>query len=149
MTSTDLQVLSSSLQDSFLPIVAGCATFGATLAMSTAAQKLVGVSTATKVLPTVYGAMTVCAASLMSEKSAIVAHQWQHNPHRIQNDFKQFKAKLWATSSNLKKQQSRPSNFFDHKQNDNNGRYLKRINSGDSLNTWFQLRQLPMHELRV
>ena len=146
MTATDLQLLSSNLQDSFLPIVTGCATFGATLALSTAAQKLVGVSTATNVLPTIYGALTVCVASLASEKSAILAHQWQYNPQAIRKDFDKFKTNLWATSSrNLKRRASTPRHVFDDDQDD--ARDLRSRNSGHS--PWFQLNNIPMHEVRV
>lgn len=147
-TITDLQLLTSDLKDSALPIVAGCVTFGATLALSTAAQKMVGVSTATKVLPTVYGAATVCAASLMSEKSAILAHQWQYNPQKLQKDFQNIKANLWATSSNgLRRHHSSRTkpNFLDDEQD--NARQLRRQNSKKS--QWLQVHNLPMHEVRM
>lgn len=63
-----------------LPIVAGCVTFGTTLAFSTLAQKVLGISTAKRFVPTVVGMATVCFASVASQRATIVAKDWMHNP---------------------------------------------------------------------
>lgn len=70
--------------DETVPVLSGCAAFGATLALSTLTQKIVGISTGTKVLPTVNGFVTVCAASLVCEKVAILTHEWMKDPQGFQ-----------------------------------------------------------------
>jgi hypothetical protein len=148
----------SHLQDAVLPVLSGCAMFGATLAMSTAAQKLVGVSTATKVLPTLNGIVTVCAASLASERAAILAHQWQQHP-TTRFDVDHIKSKVLGTSHqvvNLTRRVS--SNSYKQLQqfHDQQARYLQdgnlmkqRDNNAFPLGSPFHSSKLPMHEIRV
>ena len=63
-----------------LPILSGCFAFGSTLAVSTMAQKLVGISTATRILPSMFGIATVCIASLCSQHASVTSHIWlQYN----------------------------------------------------------------------
>ena len=38
------------IPDAIFPVIGGCVAFGSTLALSTAAQKVIGVSTATKIV---------------------------------------------------------------------------------------------------
>ena len=59
-----------------LPILSGCVVFGTTLAVSTLAQKIIGISTATKVVPSVVGVVTVCVASMASQRAAMINWEW-------------------------------------------------------------------------
>ena len=59
-----------------IPILSGCFAFGSTLAVSTMAQKVIGISTATKILPSIFGIATVCMASLCSQHVAVTSHNW-------------------------------------------------------------------------
>jgi hypothetical protein len=58
------------------PIAAGVATFGGTLAASTAVQLALGISTAAPYLATVAGFGTVCAASCLSHRAAVSCRQY-------------------------------------------------------------------------
>lgn len=150
----------SHLRDAVLPVLSGCATFGATLALSTAVQKLVGVSTATKILPSLNGVFTVCAASLASERAAILAHQWQRHPTGSIG-IQQIQSKVFATSSQVVNLSRRASSSKPHQQLQQfqqeqaerlrDGIPLTKRNShGSSLDGSFDcFKQLPMHELRV
>lgn len=87
--------------DEVLPILSGVATFGATLALSTLVQKAAGISTATKVLPSIHGFVTVCLASLASERVAIVTHEYRSNPHKFQKNPHLFYQRLLTPTSSL------------------------------------------------
>jgi hypothetical protein len=148
------------LPEAAFPILTGWAAFGATLALSTAAQKWVGISTATKALPTLNGIMTVCVASLASERAAISAHQWQQDKQLPVLDVKQIKTKLWATSNHVANLTRRKSTNFKsrqyHHSTQNDDDYLppdvhfQRKNSKrQSSDNWLVIRKLPMHEFRV
>ena len=67
--------LCSDISDATFPVIGGCVVFGTTLAVSTAAQKLIGVSTGTTIVPTCLGIATVCGASLVSEQAAISIYE--------------------------------------------------------------------------
>ena len=70
------------------PILSGCLAFGSTLAVSTICQKVIlGISTGTKVVPTLVGITTVCLASLASQQLAVSNHVWmqQHVYDRKRN----------------------------------------------------------------
>jgi hypothetical protein len=148
------------LPEAAFPILTGCAAFGASLALSTAAQKWVGISTATKVLPTLNGIITVCAASLASERAAILAHQWQHHQQLPIVDLEQLKTQLWATSSHVANLTRRKSTKFETKQH--NYRFPKdddnmpsdvyfqhKNNKRQASDNWLLVRKLPMHDIRV
>jgi hypothetical protein len=130
-----------------LPVLTGIAGFGLTLALSTATQKFVGISTGTRILPTVCGVLTVCAASLVSERAAIATHEWRTDPKQFQKTMKD-KFLLATSTSNRQQQQSLPRrrssrqrhhHFDDHNNNNNNN---------DS-NHWIRINKLPVHEIRV
>ncbi|KAG7341158.1 hypothetical protein IV203_023109 [Nitzschia inconspicua] len=152
-TGSELQQFvqdSKHLHDVVLPVLSGCATFGATLALSTAMQKFVGVSTATKVLPTLNGVASVCLASLASERAAIVAHQWQNNPSKL--DLEQFKTNVVATSQrvvNLTRRMS--SKTLKQYQQIQQEFPLKRRNSINRSSTEAKdfTPAIPIHEVRV
>jgi hypothetical protein len=147
------------LPEAAFPILIGYAAFGATLALSTAAQKCVGISTATKVLPTLNGIVTVCAASLASEWAAISAHQWQQHKKLPTVDLEQIKTKLWATSSHVAHFKQRKSTkhgtkqYYHFPQDDDvlpsDVHFQRKISKRRSSDNWLYLRKLPMHELRV
>jgi DNA-directed RNA polymerase subunit RPC12/RpoP len=80
----DTTALVNYVPDSTVPIVTGCVAFGATLCLSTLAQKIVGISTATKVTPSVFGFATVCLASMASQRAAICTHEWIQDTRSIQ-----------------------------------------------------------------
>jgi hypothetical protein len=94
----DTTALATYIPDSTLPIVSGCVAFGSTLALSTLAQKLIGISTATKVVPSVWGMATVCLASLASQRAALCGHEWHKDPNAWKDPQKRRKL-LLATSS--------------------------------------------------
>jgi len=74
--------LCNAIPDAAFSIMAGCSAFGGTLAVSTAAQKAIGISTASKVMPSLLGFATVCAASLVSEKAAIFSYEMKRDPQK-------------------------------------------------------------------
>jgi hypothetical protein len=74
--------LCTCIPDAVFSVVGGCVAFGTTLAISTAAQKAIGISTATNVVPSLLGFATVCAASLVSEQTAVLTHQLQKDPKK-------------------------------------------------------------------
>jgi len=90
--------------DTLCPVIGGYVAFGATLALSTLAQKAIGVSTATPVLPSLLGFATVCAASLVSEKTAIFAHELKWAPKKGSLGYirRKFEDKISETSSDIK-----------------------------------------------
>ena len=59
------------------PIASGMAAFWATLAMATFQLKVLKVSTGTRppLIPSTFGMISVCAASLASHQAAMVAHR--------------------------------------------------------------------------
>ena len=67
----DANALAIALPNDTFPVMSGCVAFGTTLALSTMAQKAIGITTATKVIPSITGMLTVCAASLASQQMAI------------------------------------------------------------------------------
>ena len=73
--------MTDSLPQETLPILAGAASFGATLALSTATQlSLLGVSTGSRPpIPTCLGMATVCVASLVGHQAAISTHASLYN----------------------------------------------------------------------
>lgn len=83
--------------DITVPVLSGCVAFGGTLAVSTLVQKLIGISTATQVVPSVLGVATVCVASLASERAAILGHD------RVQNWQASMKKKSWYSTTDKKK----------------------------------------------
>jgi hypothetical protein len=66
----------TAIPECSIPVVAGCVAFGSTLALSTFFQKVVGISTATRIAPSFLGMATVCVASLVSQHAAIANHEW-------------------------------------------------------------------------
>ena len=70
------------IPDTACPVLGGCVAFGSTLALSTAVQKVIGVSTATNVLPTLFGFATVCAASLITEHAAVLTYEMTKDPKK-------------------------------------------------------------------
>jgi hypothetical protein len=151
LISTNIHLLPGAA----FPILTGWAAFGATLALSTAAQKWVGISTATKVLPTLNGIITVCAASLASERAAISAYQWQQHKQLPTVDFEQITTKLWATSSHVANLTRRKSTKRKTKQyhldgNSSTDVHFQHQNTKrQSSDNWHFVRKLPMHEVRV
>lgn len=77
-----------SIPEETLPIVSGYFAFAITLALSTSAQKLVGISTATKAVPSVLGMTTVCLASLASQRAAVGYHEWKKDHNFLRNRVK-------------------------------------------------------------
>ena len=112
------------IPDAIFPVIGGCVAFGSTLALSTAAQKVIGVSTATKIVPSLLGAATVCAASLISERTAILTYKLRKDPNKRSFAYVQQKIKnqiSTASSSIIESSQLRGRRQF----------------------------KLPMHEVRV
>jgi hypothetical protein len=161
------------LPESFFPILSGCVTFGATLALSTAMQKFVGISTSTQVLPTINGVLSVCIASLSSERAAILTHKWQKNPQSFPNDVQTFQQHCLAITSNVynnlinhhqtnhpldwlgqkknSRQQYQPPltqqrSYDDHHQLNHDNNNDRRRNNHHS---WIRVNKLPMHEIRM
>jgi hypothetical protein len=145
-TDFSLSNLSNNISDTtILPVLTGIASFGLTLALSTATQKYVGISTGTKILPTICGVMTVCAASLASERTAILTHEWRTNPKVFQRNIKE---KLLATSSSITQQQQgrRPSR---QRRDDDGDISTSDSRSNSNNNQWIHVKKLPVHEIRV
>ena len=80
--------LATYIPEETLPIVSGYFAFAITLALSTSAQKLVGISTATKAVPSVLGMTTVCLASLASQRAAVGYHEWRKDHNFLSNRVK-------------------------------------------------------------
>ena len=80
--------LAMYIPEETLPIVSGYFAFAITLALSTSAQKLVGISTATKAVPSVLGMTTVCLASLASQRAAVGYHEWRKDHNFLRNRVK-------------------------------------------------------------
>lgn len=72
----DVTALVPYSAESALPVVSGCFAFGTTMCLSTLAQKIIGISTATKVVPSLIGMATVCLASIASQRAAICTSDW-------------------------------------------------------------------------
>jgi hypothetical protein len=119
--------LVTSIPDAVAPVIGGCVAFGTTLAASTAAQKAIGVSTATNVVPSLLGFATVCAASLVSEQTAIVTHQLQRDPNKLS---------LGSITRGLKRKVSETSNAMV--------RSSSKFREGEK-----RKFKVPMHEVRV
>jgi hypothetical protein len=139
--------------DEVIPVLSGLAAFGATLAVSTLAQKFVGISTATKVLPTVNGFLTVCAASLVSERVAILAHEWRTDPRAFQKDPAQrIRQRLlaWSSSGNPSRGSTKPEHLRPHSIDDINSIHLKQNQYRRHLDHW-QIGNVkfPIHEARM
>ena len=77
----DSTALIAHVPESVFPVVSGCVAFGTTLALSTLAQKMVGISTGTKIVPTVAGMATVALASLASQQMAVYNHQYMQSEY--------------------------------------------------------------------
>ena len=92
----DALALTTAAPDSTIPVISGCVAFGTTLAFSTLIQKLVGISTATKIIPTPLGVATVCVASLASQRVAMLGEQWVRDPSILTDSKK--RNRLLATS---------------------------------------------------
>ena len=114
--------------DTTVPILSGCFTFGAALALSTLAQKVAGISTATKVVPTLTGIVTVCFASLASQQAAIFAHECI-----IQNPRPQSFEELFQKATKKWKSKSPATRYHHYKDYFEIGDYVK----------------VPMHSMRV
>lgn len=67
-----------------VPVVSGCVAFGTTMCLATLAQKIIGISTANKMVPSLVGMATVCLASIASQRSAICAYDWVNDKRPIQ-----------------------------------------------------------------
>jgi len=119
--------LCSSIPDVVFPLIGGCVAFGSTLAVSTAAQKIVGVSTGTNLVPSVLGFATVCGASLVSEQAAILTHELRKDPRKRSFRYvqKKIRKQFLETSSNVVESSS-------------------QLRGGNN-----QKFRLPMHEIRV
>jgi len=89
--------LCTHIPDAIFPVFGGCVAFGTILAASTAAQKVIGVSTATNIVPSLLGFATVCAASLVSEQTAILTHELKRDPRKRNLGY--IKHKLSKTST--------------------------------------------------
>jgi len=124
VSSSQMNIQTKPIHDVMLPIFGGCIAFGTTLALSTAAQKCCGISTGNKIMPSLIGFTTVCAASLISERTAILVHDL-----RIDWD----KKKSFNLNEKLKRQFSGISNAMNESSNDR-GRYGFK---------------LSMHEVRI
>ena len=103
--------LCSSIPDGVFPVIGGCIAFGTTLAVSTAAQKVIGVSTGTKIVPSLLGFATVCGASLVSEQAAILTYELKTDPRKrsfeyvhdkIKNQFVETSRNIIESSSQLR-----------------------------------------------
>ena len=115
--------LCTRIPDAVFPIIGGCVAFGTTLAVSTAAQKVIGVSTATNIVPSLLGFATVCAASLVSEQTAILTHELKRDPRKRNLGY--IKHKLSKTSNDIIESTSQLRGGKNHQ------------------------FKLPMHEVRV
>jgi hypothetical protein len=94
----DSTALIAHVPESAFPVVSGCVAFGTTLALSTLAQKLVGISTGTKIVPTVAGMATVALASLASQQMAVYNHQYMQSQFYNPSKGSFYKRKPLATS---------------------------------------------------
>ena len=131
-----------------LPVLTGIAGFGLTLALSTATQKFVGISTGTKILPTVCGFVSVCAASLVSERTAILTHEWRTNPQTFQKNLKDKFLLATSSSSNqqqasLRRRRSSRQRYHSFDDDDHNN------NRNNNDHSWIRINKLPVHEIRV
>lgn len=81
----DASKLFSTIEHDVIPAAAGCLAFYTTLGLSTTAQKMVGISTGTKVLARMAGVPTVCLAALAGHRCTVFAQEWKKNPEVAQN----------------------------------------------------------------
>lgn len=81
----DTSHLASAIRQEIVPTLSGCLVFATTLGLSTCAQKVVGISTGTKVLARMAGIPTVCIASLLSQRCTLLAQEWTQNPESIKD----------------------------------------------------------------
>jgi len=77
--------LFSFIKQDVVPAASGCLAFYSTLGLSTCAQKMVGVSTGTKVFARAAGVPTVCLAALASHRCTLLAQEWSRNPEVIRD----------------------------------------------------------------
>jgi len=82
---TAVSIVSQALPDETLPVVSGCVAFGTTLALSTLAQKMIGVTTGTRAVSSMVGMITVCAASLASQRVAAGSYMWLEDKNCFRN----------------------------------------------------------------
>jgi hypothetical protein len=94
----DSTALIAHVPETAFPVVSGCVAFGTTLALSTLAQKLVGISTGTKMVPTVAGMATVALASLASQQMAIYNHEYMQSQYYNPSKRSFLKGRPLATS---------------------------------------------------
>ena len=126
----DTVALIQYVPDSTIPVLSGCAAFGTTLALSTLTQKWLGISTATKIVPSVFGFASVCFASIASQRVAVCSHELRKDKVHFQDLFKDPKIRK---------------------------RYLEKLflptpTGNDSSRDYFQIGnkvKLPLHEARV
>ena len=76
----DASQVASVVREGVIPAVSGCISFGTTLALSTCAQKRIGISTGNKLLARLVGVPTVCLASLISQRCTHLAQECNRNP---------------------------------------------------------------------
>ena len=119
-----LRNLWTGTSDTAFPVIGGCVAFGTTLAVSTAVQKVIGVSTATNVTPSLLGFGTVCAASLISEQAAVLTYQIKKDPKKRNVGYikRQLNRQISKTSKGVVKS-------------------LRGTKNGE--------QKFPMHEIRV
>eukprot|EP00934_Nitzschia_sp_Nitz4_P006821 Nitzschia sp. Nitz4//scaffold399_size11037//416//1392//NITZ4_009049-RA/size11037-augustus-gene-0.9-mRNA-1//-1//CDS//3329550316//6811//frame0 len=78
----DSTALAQMSMDQVPAIISGYAAFGTTLALSTMLQKMVGISTTTKLLPRVLGFASVCGASIASQRVALLTNELRLKPEK-------------------------------------------------------------------
>eukprot|EP00980_Cylindrotheca_fusiformis_P011230 scaffold2575_cov101-Cylindrotheca_fusiformis.AAC.4 len=120
----DSTAIIQHIPESTAPIATGFMAFGATLCMSTMAQKIVGISTANKFAASVCGVATVCLASMASQRAAVYTYNWRHDKRST---------KEFLLDTNLRKQ------LFSLSPPRSSNEYLQITNN----------LKIPYHDLRV
>jgi hypothetical protein len=122
-SDSPLGKLCACIPDVVFSVASGCVAFGTTLAVSTAAQKAIGISTATNVVPSLLGFATVCAASLVSEQAAVLTHQLQKDPkkrnpgyiaRKFTNQISESSSAMVESSSHLRRGKNHKIKFPVH-----------------------------------
>jgi hypothetical protein len=77
--------IKSFILEEAVPVASGCVAFYLTLGSSTGIQKMLGISTATKVRARLMGIPSVCAASIAGQRCALLVQEWSRDPQAMRD----------------------------------------------------------------
>ena len=124
----DAVSLVENVPDSTIPVLTGCFAFGTTLCLSTFTQKLLGISTASKIVPSVFGFATVCFASIASQRAAVCSYDYLQEKRPFQDLIRDSKIRKKYADKLIRPTSSNSSTEY--------------FNIGNTI-------KIPLHEARV